>query len=110
MKILYTARMVKIVLLQPATPLAREVSSWNRACNNKLPRVVCYTSSKLNVNLVGNVGDPTHKCFTASGFAGDPRTSKSTTLFMFGFGRASNAQWRPQNTPRSATTPQRQTS
>lgn len=83
MNILCAARMVRFGILQLVTSLAREVSRWNRACDKMLFRVARYINSMLNVNVVSHIGDPMHECrlllFTDSYFAGDTRSSKSTT-------------------------------
>ena len=83
MKVLYAARMCRYDLLYAVSSLAREVSKWTRACDKRLWRLICYINSTIDLVLVSVVGDPLSECrmlmFCDSDFAGDRRTSKSTS-------------------------------
>lgn len=46
MNLLYAAGMFRFDFLQPVMSLAREVSRWTRACDKKLFRLVCATSTR----------------------------------------------------------------
>lgn len=77
------ARTLRFDLLQRVTLLAKEVSRWTRACDNKLFRRICYNESTLVANLISHIGDPISHCryllFKDFDFAGTPWASKSTT-------------------------------
>ncbi len=83
MKMLYGARLVRYDLLWPICSIAREVSRWNVACGRRLRRLICYLHHTWNHSLESFVGDTADQChvllFTDADFAGDVRTSKSTS-------------------------------
>ena len=60
-----------------------EISRWNRACDKRLHKLISYMHSARDWTLRTCVNDAPHACklvcFSDSDFAGDTRTSKSTT-------------------------------
>jgi hypothetical protein len=83
MKILFMARFYRYDLLFAVNSLARYLTKWNKACDKKLLRLICYINSTKDMVLVSHVGDPISRChvalFSDADFAGDVRESKSTS-------------------------------
>jgi hypothetical protein len=57
MKILYAARYARMDLLRAVCALAQKVSKWDRVCDVKLYRLVCYIRGSLDLRMTGWVGD-----------------------------------------------------
>jgi hypothetical protein len=83
MKVLYGARMCRYDLLRPVCHLASQVTKWDRTCDRKLHKLMCYISSTLDVRMVGKVGDSKESLraaiFSDADFAGCAQTMRSTS-------------------------------
>jgi len=83
MKCLYGARMCRFDLLRPICALATKVTKWDRMCDAKLHRLMCYINSSIDVKMYGKVGDlPTDvelALFSDADFAGCNETLRSTS-------------------------------
>ena len=83
MKILYGARMVRFGLLRAVCSLARCVTKWDKDCDRKLHRLMCYIWSTRHYRQVGWVGDDADSIeaflYADADFAGDPATMRSTS-------------------------------
>ena len=83
LKALYLARMNRPDILWTVNILAREVTKWNKACDKRLHRLMCYLNGTSNMVLTCFVGDSPENCraalFCDASFAGDLRDSKSTS-------------------------------
>ena len=70
-------------ILWTVNMLAREVTKWNKACDKRLHRLMCYLNCTSHQVLTCFVGDPPENCrialFCDASFAGDLRDSKSTS-------------------------------
>ena len=71
--------------------LARAMTKWTKACNERLPRLISYIHHTCEYRQYFYVGNITQQCrvglFQYSVFAGDPEDSKSTSggrLCIFG--------------------------
>ena len=82
-KILFCARVCGCDLMHPVCTLAREISKCSRASDKRLHKLISYMHSTRDWSIRTVVGDAPHACklvcFSDSDFAGDTRTSKSTT-------------------------------
>ena len=83
MKILYGARTCRWDLQQACNSLAREVSKWNKNCDIRLHKLVCWIKSSAEICLQGWIGDHIDQLrlvlYVDADFASDLRTSKSTS-------------------------------
>ena len=83
MKILYGARTCRWDLLHAVNSPAREVTKWNKNCDVRLHKLMCYIKQSSQHCLEAWIGDPPDKLkFVAwcdADFAGDVRASKSTS-------------------------------
>ena len=91
LKCLYLARYNRPDIYWTVNVLARSVTSWTRACDKRLERLIAYINSTVDVSQHCYVGDPPENCsiglFADASFAGDLVDSKSTTgelLCLFG--------------------------
>ena len=57
MKCLYGARVCRFDLLRPICALASKVTKWDRVCDAKLHRLMCYIKSTKDVMMYGKIGD-----------------------------------------------------
>ena len=62
MKALYGAGLVRFELLWPICSSARNVTRWNRACDKRLHRLMCYINQTEDHSLESFVGDPPELC------------------------------------------------
>ena len=83
MKILYLARCCRFDILHPVCTLAREITKWNRACDKRVHRLICYMHLTRLHRLEPFVGDKPEEraiiMYTDASFADCTQTSKSTT-------------------------------
>ena len=83
MKVLYAARFARFDLLRAVCVLAQQVSKWNRECDTKLYRLMCYINGTFHVRMTGWIGDAiedvTLHLFADADFAGCSKTSRSTS-------------------------------
>ena len=83
MKMLYGAQLVRYEQLWPICSIAREVSEWNRGCDKRLYRLICYVNSTLDHSLEAFAGDDPQRChlmnYVDADYAGDTANYKSTT-------------------------------
>ena len=83
MKVLYGARMARYDLLRPCNFLASKVTKWDKVCDRKLHRMMCYIQSTLEIRMIGKVGDYPGELFAAlfsdADFAGCSETMRSTS-------------------------------
>jgi hypothetical protein len=83
MKVLYGARMARYDLLRPCNFLASRVTKWDKTCDRKLHRMMCYINSSQDMRMIGKVGDDSSKLFAAlfsdADFAGCSETMRSTS-------------------------------
>ena len=83
MKILYAARYARFDLLRAVCALAQQVSKWDRLCDLKLYRLMCYIHQSISLRMTGWIGDPAVDVgvhlFADADFAGCSRTSRSTS-------------------------------
>ena len=83
MKILYAARFARFDLLRAVCVLAQRVSKWDRSCDVKLYRLICYINCSYHVRMTGWIGDPPEMLaphiFADADFAGCSKTSRSTS-------------------------------
>lgn len=112
-RLLCAARMIRFDLLQPVRSLARQVPRWNRACCDKLFRLVCYISPTLNINLMSHIGDPIHGCrLLLTPVRTSPVTPEHQTRLQYCFwlwldpAHVLRLQWRPKDKPQPARAPQ----
>ena len=70
-------------LLRAVCALAQRVSKWDRICDVKLYRLICYVNCSLDVRMTGWIGDDppslTLHLFADADFAGCAKTSRSTS-------------------------------
>ena len=57
MKCLYGARMCRYDLLRPICALAQKITEWDRKCDAKLHRLMCYIQHSRDIKMYGKVGD-----------------------------------------------------
>ena len=83
MKILYAARYARLDLLRAVCALAQFITKWDKQCDLRLYRLVCYINITYHIRMTGWVGDPPSKltphCFADADFAGCAKTSRSTS-------------------------------
>ena len=83
MKILYGARTCRWDLLHAVNTLAREVTKWNKNCDIRLHKLMCYVKQSSQHSLEGWIGDSAGKlklvAWCDADFAGDMKASKSTS-------------------------------
>ena len=83
MKALYVARLGRPDCLWTINHLARYVTKWNKACDKRLHRLICYIWHKKDYMQHCFVGNEAKDCFigvfTDASFAGDTQDSKSTS-------------------------------
>ena len=85
MKVLYAARMARPDLLRAVCALASEVTRWNRACDKKLYRLMCYVHHTADLVLEGFVGKDAklgnvfQRLFADADWAGCKETARSTS-------------------------------
>jgi len=83
MKVLYAARYARMGLLRAVCALAQQVTKWDRQCDMKLYRLMCYIHSSYHVRMTGWIGDPssalTMHVLADADFAGCSKTSRSTS-------------------------------
>ena len=84
MKILYAARYARFDLLRAVCVLAQHVSKWDRECDVKLYRLICYINGSLHIRMTGWIGDERRDSlrphlFADADFAGCSKTSCSTS-------------------------------
>ena len=91
LKALYVAGMSRPDILWSVIVLAREVTTWNQACDKRLHRSITYLNCTKEFVHVCYVGDSADTCelalFDDAGFAGDLNDSRSTSggiLFLVG--------------------------
>ena len=61
MKVLYAARYARFDLLRAVCALAQQVSKWDRLCDLKLYRLMCYINQSISFRMTGWIGDPAVK-------------------------------------------------
>ena len=80
---LYLARLSRPDLLWTVNVLAREVMTWNVACDKRLHRLISYLNHTKEYSLINYIGDDPEDIrvviFSDASFAADLRDSKSTT-------------------------------
>ena len=83
MKALYGARTCRWELQHAINTLARAVTKWNKNCDIRLHKLVCYINSTLDDSLEGFIGDPIDDlqiiCYCDADFASGVKFSKSTS-------------------------------
>jgi len=83
MKVLYAARMCRFDVLRATCVLARRVSTWDRDCDRRLHRLMCYLKHTQTMVNIGFCGDKFSACrvalFADADFAGCKSTAKSTS-------------------------------
>ena len=83
MKVLYGARMARYDLLRPCNFLASKVTKWDKNCDRRLHRMMCYINTTLDMRMIGKVGDDAESLFAAlfsdADFAGCSETLRSTS-------------------------------
>jgi len=70
-------------LLRAVCALAQQVSKWDRVCDVKLYRLICFINGSLDIRMTGWIGDPPEALklhlFADADFAGCSKTSRSTS-------------------------------
>ena len=91
LKIMWPARLTRGDSIWTTNDLARNVTKWSVACDERLQRVIGYLKGTKDYAQYAFVGDLPHECklmhFVDASFAGDLKDSKSTTggiLFLVG--------------------------
>ena len=83
MKVLYAARMCRFDVLRATCVLARRVSTWDRDCDRRLHRLMCYLKHTQTTINIGFCGDTFKDCrialFADADYAGCKSTAKSTS-------------------------------
>ena len=83
LKALYAASLARVDLLWTVNALARELTTWNLACDKRLHRLISYIDSTKNQVMCNYVGDKPEDCnlvlFCDASYAGCLRSSKSTS-------------------------------
>ena len=83
MKVLYAARYARFDLLNTVCYLAQYDTKWDEACDRRLYWLMCYINSTLHYRMTGWVGDDiadvSPHLFADADFAGDAKTSRSTS-------------------------------
>ena len=83
MNIFHCARTCRWDLEQVCNSLAREVPKWNTHCDTRMDKLACYINRTTELCLQGWIGYPIDvlrlTLYVDAGFAGDLRTSKSTS-------------------------------
>ena len=91
LKCLYLARIGRLDILWSVNKLSRSISTWTKACDKRLNRLISYIHFTCEYKQYCYVGNTAKQCrlglFQDSDFAGDLEDSKSTsggTLCVFG--------------------------
>ena len=91
LKCLYVARIGRPDILWSVNKLARSITKWTKACDQRLNRLISYIHHTSEYKQYCHVGNTAKQCrlglFQDSDFAGDLEDSKSTsggTLCVFG--------------------------
>ena len=75
--------MCRYDLLRATCALASKVTKWDKLCDRKLHKLICYINSTLDVRLIGKVGDCIGdikvSLFSDADFAGCAETLRSTS-------------------------------
>ena len=83
MRDLYGTRCCRFDLLRPICALASKVTKWDRLCDAKLHRLMCYINTTKKVKKYGKVGDLPEAVRLAlisdADFAGCSETMRSTS-------------------------------
>ncbi len=83
MKALYGARCMRWDLLHPICTLAREVTKWNRNCDLRLHKLMCYIKQSVKYSQEAFCGDLAQQLhlmvYVDASFADCVRTNKSTS-------------------------------
>jgi hypothetical protein len=84
MKVLYGTRMARFELLRAGCALATKVTKWDRECDRKLHRLMCYIWSTKHYRMVGWVAQDDIEriepvLFTDTDFTGCSDTMRSTS-------------------------------
>ena len=83
MKVFFAARFARPDLIRACTHLALFVTKWDRRCDQKLHRMMCYIHSTLEWRMIGWSGDELEDIqphlFADADFAGCAVSSRSTT-------------------------------
>jgi hypothetical protein len=86
LKALYLARMNRPDIYWTVNHLARNVTTWSKACDKRLHRLMSYLYHHQKTAQVNWIGDKISDCklmlFVDASFAGDYKDSKSTTGAM----------------------------
>ena len=90
-KSLYLARIGRLSILWSVKKFARSITTWAKACDKRLNRLISYSHCVCEHKQYCHVGNAAKQCrlglFQDSDFAGDLEDSKSTsggTLCIFG--------------------------
>ena len=90
-KCLYLARVGRLDILWSVNKLARSITTWTKACDKRVNRLISYIHHTCEYKQYCYVGNTAKQCrlglFQDSDFAGDLEDSKSTsggTLCVFG--------------------------
>ena len=91
LKCLYLARIGRPYILWSVNKLARSITKWTKACDERLNRLISYIHHTCEYKQYCHVGNTAKQCrlglFQDSDFAGDLEDSKSTsggTFCVFG--------------------------
>ena len=91
LKCLYLTRIGRPDILWSVNKLARSITTWTKACDKRVSRLISYSHHTCDYIQYGHVGNTAKQCrlglFQDSDFAGDLEDSKSTsggTLCIFG--------------------------
>ena len=83
LKCLYLARIGRLDILWSVNKLARSITKWTKACDNRLNRLISYIHHTCEYRQYCHVGNTAKQCrlglFQDSDFAGDLEDSKSTS-------------------------------
>ena len=83
MKVFFAARFARPDLIRACTHLSLYVTKWDRRCDQKLHRLMCYIKATLAWRHIGWVGDRTvdvaPHLFADADFAGCAQSSRSTS-------------------------------
>ena len=91
LKCFYLQELDDLIFLWSVNKLARSITKWTKACDERLNRLISYIHHTSEYKQYCHVGDTAEQCrlglFQDSDFAGDLEDSKSTfggTLCIFG--------------------------
>ena len=83
MKVFFAARFARPDLIRACTHLALYVTKWDRRCDQKLHRVMCYIKATLRWRHIGwvrdGIDDVAPHLFADADFAGCAQSSRSTS-------------------------------